>query len=222
MAPAKGKRLEKRFGRKGAPALLWAYAALAVGESAVRTIIAGPSALFLGFLAVGILLVWLLLRGGRAVWCFAVLSEVVVVVGLAWGNPAWSAGLSLLALALLCAPASRAYVWRESMLRRQGEPAGGLVARLSSGVLGEQMWRWIGAKVLRWAFIGWLALFWVLTLVVLGVIGSAETGSSHDGLVLDVLSGVIRTLHVLALLAMVFLPIVIGIRALVRRIQPRT
>lgn len=99
-------------------------------------------------------------------------------------------------------------------------PAGGLVARLSSGVLWEEIWRWTGAKALNWGFIGWLALFFFLTAVLAGVLGGTREGSGHHSLLIDVLWRIVWTLNGLALVALLFLVIAVGIQALVRRLRP--
>lgn len=220
-AMSKGPR---RLGRKQAPIWLWAFAVLTVGQAIVATIGRGPLSPFLFFLGFEFIFVWLVLRGVRVVWCFAVLGEAVGVIGPAWGEPAWAAALSALGLALLFVPASRTYVWQESRLRRQvaivEAGAYGLATRVATGLLWEEMWEWVGTRAVNWRFIGKVALFYVLTIPLVSLLAGAREGSGHESLVIAVLWRVVWIPHNLALLTLFFLFIAAVIRALARRLQP--
>lgn len=195
----------KRLGRKQAPVWLWLYAVLTVVQPLGRAVALGLSPQLLIAFGFSIVFAWLLLRGGRVMWCIALCGQVLELVEPVWGKPVWWAGIALLGLLLLLAPASRAYVWRESKLRRK-----------------ERLWPWIGRRVVNWTFIGWLALFSFVTIMASGLLREMRKGSGHDSLVLSVAGGIISTLSVLALFALICLLIAAGIRALIKRFQPGT
>lgn len=111
---------------------------------------------------------------------------------------------------------------RRQQVKTADEEVLGLGARLSSGVLWEEMWERINAKAVNWGFVGWLALFWVLTLFLVGGLRSVRARSDHGTPVLDVLGWTVEILHVLAFLAILCLLVAIAIRGLARRLQSGT
>ncbi|MGE5603371.1 MAG: hypothetical protein ACM30E_09985 [Nitrososphaerales archaeon] len=213
------KRVPVRLGRKQAPIWLWAYAVAVVVETALRVAL-HPLPLFLvPFVLVSPLVAWLVLRGGRVAWCWTIAVEGLGVAGLAWGEPWWSAALSAVLLACLLAPASRAYVWREAMVRRQSLAASeGWGARISSGALWDEVWSWVGGHVLNWEFIGRLFVATLLLVPVVAVLSSAR----DDGGAMAVLYRVVAISFRLALMSLMVLLIAMGIRALTRLIQPQS
>lgn len=212
------KRVPARLGRKQAPIWLWAYAVAVVVETALRVAL-HPLPLFLvPFALVSPLVAWLVLRGGRVAWCWAIAVEGLGVAGLAWGEPWWSAALSAVLLACLLAPASRAYVWREAMVRRQSLAVPeGWGARIASGALWDEVWSWVGGHVLNWNFI---RRFFVATLLLVPVV-AVLSGARDDGGAMAVLYRVVAISFRLALVSLMVLLIAMGIRALVRLVQPK-
>lgn len=206
-------RLPQRLGRKQAPIWLWAYAVAVVIEMALNLVFR-PGPLFLvPFLLISPLVAWMVLRGGRVAWCWAIVVEAVGVADLAWGQPLWSAALSALLLACLLAPSSRAYVWREAIVRRQSLAAGERWrARIASGVLWEEVWSWLGSRVIDWSFIARLFLFVLLLMPVDGIL----RGTRDDGWAMAVLYRVVSISGGLALILLMVLLIAMGIRALAR------
>src|SRR5215469_12554051 len=98
------------------PLWLWIYVVISIAQTGVAMALHGVSTVGLLFLPFGILLLWLLLRGGRVIWCFSVGCEVFAVIGVGWGDSVWWAPGAAVGLALLLAPASRRYVWKEATL----------------------------------------------------------------------------------------------------------
>jgi len=77
------------------------------------------------------LLVWLLLRGSRLIWLFLLLEAIGRIVGAVFGWPIWLAGVAVVTLVFLLAPASRQFVWREGKAKwrgwsRKASPSGGV------------------------------------------------------------------------------------------------
>lgn len=217
-----GWRFPKPLGRKQAPIWLWVYAAAVVVDTA-RILVAHEVPLFLApFFLISPLVAWLVLRGGRVAWCLAVAFEGVGVAGLAWGEPLWSVALSAVLLACLLAPSSRAYVWREAIARRRAVTAGeglyGWGVRITSGVLWEEIWSWVGRRALNWEFVGRLFLGTLLVLPVHVLL----FGARDDGWAMAVLYRVVAIPFRLAQLSLVILLIAMGIRALARLIQPQS
>lgn len=201
-----------------APLWLWVFAVTSVLEAIVAVAIRGPrplAALLSLFLA--FLFAWLLLRGGRVIWCLMALGGVFAVVSVAWGEPVWKGAISLFQLALLLAPSSRRYVWKEAVLRRSlaaadGE-ADGLAARAASGLLGEEMWSWIDRRLVNWTFVSGVFLFAVAVEVAAGVFH----GDRHDTLVM-VLWRITHVAGTVGFFLLLVLLIAIGVRALARHI----
>jgi hypothetical protein len=168
------------------------------------------------------LLQWLLLRGGRVVWWFLIASDVLGVIGVAWGESVWWAVAAGVGLPLLLAPASRRYVWKEATLRRTqaaaNQVAYGWGARLRSGLLWQEMWSWIGERVVNWKFIGRLALVVVAAYMISGSFFAFR----HDGLLVGVPWRIADVIGGLGLILLLCLLIAIGIRTLARRIRLRT
>lgn len=214
-----GGFLRRRVASRRAPIWLWLFAAVSVGTVVASTVWGGFTPFFAPILAFAVVFSWLILRGGRVVWCFAVLSGLVGVVGLAWGEPVWRAALAALQLALLLAPSSWAYVWHESPRRRAlsaEEEADGFAARAASGVLWGEIWAWVGDRAVNWKFIGRLALFFLAMTVVSGWLHSVR----DDGWVLAVLYRVAAILQVSALLLLIGLLIAVGVNWMARRLSP--
>lgn len=208
----------RRIVRKQAPLALWAYAVWTVGGSAITSLFTGRYVVVaLLLLVLAALISWLVLRGGRIIWSFAVLSQILSVVGIAWGESWWIAGLSVIGLVLLVAPSSRAYIWHEAKLRRQRdmEEQGltGWVHRISTGVLWEEAWSWISDRVLNWRFVGLLSLFLLLTAFVDGMFFEAR----DDGWGFAAIERIAGDLSFLALLGLLLLLPVLTIRTLARR-----
>lgn len=213
--------LKRRVANRRAPIWLWLFAVVSVGTVVTHAVLRGFDLVFVPFLALAVLISWLVLRGGRVIWCFVVLSGLLGIAGLAWGEPAWRAALAALQLALLLAPSSRAYVWRESPRRRAqiaGEGAHGPATRAAAGVLWEEFWSWVSDRLVNWKFIGRLALFFLAMMLVDGQLYSVR----DDGWALAVLYGTVALLEVLSLLLLIGLLIAIGISWMTRRLSPET
>lgn len=199
------------------PRWLWIYAIVSVLESIVGIVLRWQHPLAALSLVFAILFAWLLLRGGRVIWCLAVLGEVLVLVGVAWGQPVWKAAIAPVQLALLLAPSSRRYVWEEARLRRSLAAADGesygIVARVASGVLWEEMWTWIGDHAVNWKFIGRL----FVAILLASVVSAALRADRHDSLFVAVPYRVAHMVGVLGIPLLLALLIAIGVRALVRR-----
>jgi hypothetical protein len=174
--------------------------------------------IFVPLLVLAVVFSWLVLRGGRVIWCFMVIAGVVSIAGLAWGESVWTAALAALQLPLLLAPSSWAYVWRESPRRRARiveDEAYGLAARAASGVLWEEIWSSIGARAANWRFIGRLALFVLAMMVVDGWLYSAR----DDGWALAALDRAVGVLEGLSLLLLIILLIAAGVSWMARRLS---
>jgi hypothetical protein len=104
---------------RASPLALWAFAALAI----LALALGGGRDLPLGFvligIAVGVGLLYLLLRGSRVAWLALVALEVAAVLVTVRTAERWPLFLDLLRLGLLLAPSSCRYVWRD-----RHQPAG--------------------------------------------------------------------------------------------------
>lgn len=214
-----GEFLKRRVAGRRAPVWLWLFAVVSVGTVVTHAVLRGFDLIFVPLLALAVLISWLVLRGGRVIWCFVVFSGLLGIAGLAWGEPVWAAALAALQLALLLAPPSWAYVWRESPRRRAqiaSEGAHGPAARAAAGVLWEEFWSWVGDRLVNWKFIGRLALFFLAMTVVSGALYSAR----DDSWVLAVLDRTGAALEILSLFLLIGLLIAIGISWMTRRLSP--
>jgi hypothetical protein len=90
-----------------------------------------------------------------------------------------------------------------------------LAMRVSSGVFWEEIWQWIDAKAVNWAFIGRLALFVFLAAPVRGLLHRAR----DDGWAIAVVAKVAPIAWFLVFIALLLLLVAAGIKALVGRLQ---
>lgn len=106
------------------PRTLLAYAALSLASEVVVFVEAVSSLLAFALFSVVLtfVLVVFLLRGSRVVWSFVVIFGAVdLVMALVIGGPWWQVAIGLASIALLLAPGSLRFVWRQRSGAVSGE-----------------------------------------------------------------------------------------------------
>lgn len=202
------------------PVWLWIFVVVSIAQTGVAMSLHGVSTISLALLPLNALFLWMLLRGGRVIWCLSVAGEVITVIGVAWGESVWAVGVAAAGLALLLAPASRSYVWQETPLRRSramaNEEARGWGAKVASGALWKETWSWVRDRLVNWGFIGRLAVVVFTAELISGALDSAR----HHSLLVAVPWWVVDVVGGLGLILLLCLLIAAGVRVIARRILP--
>jgi hypothetical protein len=173
------------------------------------------------FVAVDLLLAWLLIRGSRFGWTLFGLGEASTVVLFALGSGTWwNALLAVLLLACLFMPSSLAYVWRQRTTVVRGTAVEARFTGTSAGALTVAGWgrlrRFVGEKV-TWvsALVAFLVLSFLGTLV-----SGWEQGSASNNTIVAILGHGLLTTSRIAFIVCIVLAIGAARRAWARRRLP--
>ena len=158
-------------------------------------------------LTFAVLLAWLLLRGSRVAWVFAVFSAAAQLVApLTMAQSVWLAGTGAILLACLLAPSSRTFIWAKRTQKTQ-HPWHAAMERLYGRFLATAYALitripWVD-KAGRGMLIGLLAACVVVLLPLDGTLRNLHHGSGSGSAFVDVFYRIVSFADGLAQVALV-------------------